>query len=351
MQYAGHLVRFDSSGMMVFCKVVFDVEKLRSDSPGLFWQIGSDGKRSFLIIAGSPANIINGFSNNVFGSLDVQYCAQVMIDYAMKCLDLQLPLDLRLWQCRRVDITANYYLPGSGSADLALSQLLFSDAARKRSSSPANGGKSVYWGGKSTRAKGKAYLKGEHAQYLLRCGKAFFSGGDNDISALHHVIRFEHTRGSAFFRDLESGKFLEEGSKFHCNSCFWVDFLSSKRCEILFLDYFSQLVSGVEVSGMNHDSIVSHIVQSVGCSQNVARSSFNMMRNIREDGFDVVKNYMPHASYYRYLKILRQAGFTESDIRSCKVIQFPKIKIDLRNPVRSWDELRSLHAQSLRRVA
>ena len=350
MQYAGRLVRIDSSGKVVYEKIVFDVEKLRSDSPGLFWQIASDGSRSLLVIAGSPANVINNFSNNVFGSCDVRYCSQVMIGYASRCLDIPLPLDLSMWECRRIDVTANYYLPGAGTADLAISQLLFSESARKRSSSPANGGKSVYWGGGSTRSKGKAYLKGEHARYLARYGKAFFSDS-NDLSALDHVIRFEHTRGSAFFRDLESGKFLSDESKFHCDSLEWHEFLSVERCEKLFLDYFSQLVSNVEVSDMKNSVIISLLMARTGCSESVARSSFNMLRNIREDGFDVVKNYMSHATFYRYMKILRDSGITESDIRSVKIIPVRKIKIDLLNPVRSWDELRAIHAESFRKVA
>lgn len=324
------VTRIRPDGSRVYAKYVLDVEKLRSDSGGLFWSLGCDGKQSYLVIAGSPASIMNDFRNNVFGSLDVVQCAKALILYASRSFDSNLPLDLDRWQCRRIDITGNYLLPDSESVELALSQLLVSNATRKRAASPSSGGNSVYWGGKSQRARGKAYWKGDHVRYLMRKGK--FSVPDGAQPLLDRILRLEHTRGSQFFR-------TKERNPYFC----WYEYLSPETCKTLFLDYFTPLFPGsLEVNDMNSQSLVSLIMKENSISEGRARAAYNTLRNMRSDGFDVVKSYMPRSTFGLHLKYLRKIGIADSDIQVAKIIPIRKIKIILAQPVSSWDELKKV---------
>lgn len=326
-----HLV-YDSKGKEVRSWISVDFEKLRSDSPGFYWSFVNDGNREYLSIGGSPASCLNDYKNNVFGILDVKECAHSMISCASDVFDYSLPHDLSLWQCRRIDITANYLLPDAESVQLALAQLLQSNAARKRASSSSLGGDSVYWGGSSTMSKGKAYWKGQHLRYLRRKFQVSLPL-ESDFLLMDRVLRLEHTRGSAFFRRMEH-KHLDYR---------WYEHLSFENCKKLFLDFFSPLVPGfVEVSDMNRIDIVSRLMKENDISETVAKSVFNTLRNIRADGFDVVKGYMPKNTFYRHLRFLRAIGITDSDMYMAKVIPLRKVKIVLAQPVTSWEELRKV---------
>lgn len=96
----GRIQCFDADGVLSWEKNTLDVDKLRSDTIGLVWQVQSDGKDEFLVVAGSPASLTNN-GLNVFGSLDIKRGAEVLIATARKALQLFLP-GVMSWQCRRV---------------------------------------------------------------------------------------------------------------------------------------------------------------------------------------------------------------------------------------------------------
>jgi len=87
--FAGHIVSCDSAGEVVWTKRTLDVDALRSDSPGLYWQLTGDGNSDVLVIGASPASLENGL--NVWGSLDINHCAKVLIDHASRCLQCLMP--------------------------------------------------------------------------------------------------------------------------------------------------------------------------------------------------------------------------------------------------------------------
>lgn len=147
----GHLVCSDASGEVKWVQRTLDIEALRSDSPGLYWQIKSDGKTDLLVIAASPASLEHGL--NVWGTLDIRHAAETLIVNASRCLQLLLP-GLDHWQARRLDVTANYALPDAASVKHALTQLLVTTGARRRPSSK-KGGDTVYWNFSSDLSKGK----------------------------------------------------------------------------------------------------------------------------------------------------------------------------------------------------
>ena len=188
----------DADGEVRWVKKNLDLDKLRSDSPGLFWMVQGDGEHDYLVAAGSPASLQHGV--NVFGSLDIQHCANVLRATAQKALGAILP-PLALWQCSRIDITGNYALPDHGSVKQALRALLNSDGVRRKASSNAKGGDSVYWAPTSDLSKGKAYHKGPHLRMLARRREDFpVTAEQLDLS--DRILRLEHTRGARWFRRL-----------------------------------------------------------------------------------------------------------------------------------------------------
>jgi II/X family phage/plasmid replication protein len=90
---------------------------------------------------------------------------------------------------------------------------------------------------------------------------------------------------------------------------------------------------------MNRETMVNAIRDANGITQGRAEAAFTTLRNIREDGFEVVKGYVPHRTFYRHLKYLRAAGVTDADMRTAKVLPFRPVRIVLAQPVGSWDDI------------
>jgi len=307
---------------MVWSKQVLDVDALRSDSSGLFWQLQSDGKRQYLVIGGSPASI--EFGVNVFGELDIQYCASVLIKEACRELSAILP-PFESWQCRRIDITGNYALPDAQSVKQALRQLSISEGGRRKASNDHRGGDSVYWNPSSDLTKGKAYHKGPQLRRLVRMGKLDL---DEEFLALaDRLLRFEHTRGARWFRRL-----AEQGL------C-WYD-LTCQQLIGFFMEFFGRLVDGVEVKDMERHELVQKIKEINGCTAAQAESAFATYRNIRADGFDVAKGFISARTWYRHMAMLRKVGISDADLVSGNVFQFRPVRVVLALPVSSWAELR-----------
>lgn len=313
----------NSDGEIVWSKRVLDVDALRSDSVGLFWQIQNDGKREYLVIGGSPASI--EFGTNVFGSCDIRRSFDVLRNAASRELAAILPPAPSVWQCRRIDITGNFCLPDSASVKQALRQLSVADGGRRKASNARSGGDSVYWNPTSDLVKGKAYHKGPQLRRLVRMGKVELSPDYLDLA--ERLLRFEHTRGARWFRRLaESGR----------------DWFSLSESDLIgfFMEFFGRFVGGVEVTDMERYQLVNLIRQSNDCTETQAESAFTTYRNIRADGFDVTKGYMASRTWYRHLKMLRAAGINDADLTSGNVLQFRQVRIVLAQAVGSWEELR-----------
>lgn len=312
----------DTSGELVWSKQSLDVDALRSDTPGLVWMVQSDGKNEYLAIGGSPASIEHGI--NVFGGCDIYRAANILVRHASVILKAVLPPVIK-WQCRRIDITGNFVLPDSASVKQALRQLCLADGGRRKATNDKRGGDSVYWNPTSDLAKGKAYHKGPHLAFLLRKGLIQIS--DDLLSLADRLLRLEHTRGARWFRRL-----AENGRN-------WWE-LTTQNLEDLFTEFFGRVVDGVEVREMERHELVARIVQCNGITEGRADAAFATYRNIRADGFEVTRDYMPRRTWYLHLKYLRAAGISDADLQQGNVVQFRPVRIVLATPVTSWDDIR-----------
>jgi II/X family phage/plasmid replication protein len=312
----------DSDGVILWRKRALDIDALRSDTVGLCWMVQSDGKQEYLSIGASPASLEYGL--NVFGSFDVRHCAGVLIQHARRALQAILP-GIEAWQCRRIDITGNYVLPDVVSVKQALRQLALADGARRRATTKSRGGDSVYWNSTSDFVKGKAYHKGPQLRVLYRKGR-LFNCTEGMIQMADRLLRLEHTRAARWFRELsKAGKD-------------WFD-LTSDDLEKLYYDFFGRIVGGVEVIDMARHELVKRIQDASGITEGRASAAFTTYRNIRQDGFDVVKDYMAKRTWYLHLKYLRMAGISDADLQMGNVVQFRPVRIILAQPVSSWEDI------------
>lgn len=319
----GRMQCFDPDGVLLWEKNVLDVDKLRSDTHGLVWCLQGDGKQQYLVIAGSPASLANR-GLNVFGNLDIRAGAETLLAVARRALRAILP-PLERWSCRRIDITGNYLLPDPESVKQALAMLLVSDGARRKATSAKNGGDTVMWNPKSDIAKGKAYHKGPQVRKLARVGK--LNCEESDLEILDRLLRLEHTKGSRWWR-----RFEERGGRW------WR--LTAYELWNEYREFFGRLVQGVEVREMDRITMIAKIMEANEISEGRAEAAFTTLRNIRDDGFDVVKGFMAKSTFALHLRYLRTAGVTDADMRTARVLPFRPIRIVLAAPVSGWDELR-----------
>lgn len=317
----GKIQCYDPDGALSWEKSSLDVDKLRSDTVGLMWQVQGDGKQQYLVIAGSPASIQHGV--NVFGSLDIRAGATVLLRLACRALRAVLP-PLEQWQCRRIDITGNYLLPDSDTVKQALRMLMVSDGSRRRAGSQAKGGDSVVWNPTSDLSKGKGYHKGPQMRFLVKKGKV--QASEEMLSAADRLLRLEHTKGSRWWR-----RFEETGGKW------WQ--LTAWELWQEFKGFFGRLVQGLEVKDMDRIETIKAIRDANDISLGMAESTFTTLRNIKEDGFDVVKGFMSERTFYRHLRYLRAAGITDADMTTAKILPFRPIRIVLAEPVGSWAQM------------
>lgn len=316
----------DSSGEIKWEKHGLDLDALRSDTQGLVWMMQGDGVRYYLVIGGSPASLEHGI--NVFGHLDIRRGAEQLIRAAQKALQAILPPPEK-WQCRRIDITGNYLLPDAESVKSALRMLLNTDASRRKASSAKRGGDTVMWNPTSDLSKGKAYHKGPQLSFLCRKHELEVTAEQMDMA--NRLLRLEHTRAARWFRRLE-----EAGQS-------WLD-LNPKALGALYGEFFGRLVEGVEVNEMNREQIVQLIMNANEITEGRAEAAFTTYRNIKADGFEVVKGYMHRSTFSRHLQYLRAAGITDANLYNANVIPLRPVRIVLAQPVASWDDCRRVAA-------
>lgn len=318
----GFVVCTDADGVEKWRKSKLDVDALRSDTRGLMWQVQGDGKETYLTIGGSPASLMRGV--NVFGSMDIQLCAETIIRTAQRALGAILPAADR-WQCRRIDITGNYDLRSAANVKQALRALLATDGVRRKATSHKRGGDSVYWSPTSDLTKGKAYHKGPQLERLWRQGEKKIS--EEMIQLANRLLRLELTHGARWFRRLE-----EKGLR-------WLDLTREKLGE-LHTEFFGRMVGEIEVREMEQESMEKKLAEANAISQGRARAAYSTWLRIKDRGFEVTRESMPRATFYLHLKYLRGAGVSDGELCAGNVVPLAKVRILLASPVSSWEQLR-----------
>lgn len=284
-------------------------ESLRSDTHRLTVYLGQDFE-----IAGSPARL--GKTNNVFGSGDINYCASTMIETVNTSLGFNLPNDIRLWRCTRVDVTHNFDMGGPVEVKQALSYLRHSESGRHQVRTKEE---SVYWSPNSKLRAGKAYHKGPHLRYQMLKGSG--SATSEELLLADRLLRLELVLRSQFWRE-------------RCIKP-WFDFTESEL-DVIHFEFFTYVAGNIEVEQV--DDMLEKFCE-VAPTPGYAHSAYRTWCLIKSIGVREAESSMRRSTWHKHKRIMLDAGLTWADLHAQK-IERPKRKLDLSKPIRSWEELR-----------
>lgn len=317
----GYTFCVDSDGNEKWRKHALDIDKLRSDSQGLYWSITADGQsQRYLTIGASPSSIENE-GLNVFGSVDIEHCATVLIEHAGRALKAILP-NWNNWQCRRLDITANYDMGNAAQVKQALRLLLATDAPRRRTNSDSKGGDTVYWNPTSDLQAAKAYHKGAHLRMMSRRGNILVD--DETLDLADNLLRLELKLGARWFRR------YEERDDWHTLTAY-------ELTEIHHKFFYSLIGGGVEVHDMG---TLLQELEKVCPTKGRALAAHRTWALVKTIGYTQTKESMPGRTFRLHCEYLRLAGLSSADLCAGVVIPFRRQSLVLREPVTSWTQIR-----------
>jgi II/X family phage/plasmid replication protein len=244
-----------------------------------------------------------------------------LIEHAGKALHSILP-NWSNWQCRRLDITANYDMGSSAQVKQALRLLLGTDAPRRRTNSDSKGGDTVYWNPSSDLQAGKAYHKGAHLRMMNRRGHLLVD--DETLDLADNLLRLELKLGSRWFRR------YEDKDDWHTLTTYELTEIHHK--------FFNALIgSGVEVADMG--TLLKEL-EKVCPTKGRALAAHRTWALIKTIGYTQTKNSMSSTTWYKHCEYLRLAGLSNADLSAGVVIPFRRQQLVLREPVLRWTEIR-----------
>lgn len=316
----GFVVSVNSEGVEQWRKNTLDLDKLRSDSDGLFWSLTGDADgRLHLSVGGSPSSIEHE-GMNVFGSLDMEHCASLLVRAASIALGAVLP-HWSKWQCRRMDVTANYDMGSSAQVKQALRLLLATDAPRRRTNSAKAGGDTVYWNSTSDLQAGKAYHKGAHLRMQHCKGRIFLS--EETLCLADNLLRLELKLGARWFRRLAGN---------------WQSLQPADLC-LVHQTFFKALIGSADVEVSDMGKLLEEL-EKVAPTPGRALAAHRTYALIKTVGYTQTKESMPGSTFRLHCKYLRAAGLSSADLCAGKVLELRKRSLVLEQPVLSWDEIK-----------
>ena len=321
-------LRFLQDRVQRFCPKTGEVrwetcpwDSVRSDSHSLAIKVGGDA----LWLQGSPARVC-GSGDAVFGegpsaSLDLPGCLSAMVAFASTHLGIWLPDHPEVWIVSRADITQNIMLDSLSDVRVALRYLRECEGGRYRVSQQA--GDTVYWSHRSRLRKGKAYAKGPHVEHMVK--QANYTGRvytEAELKASNKLLRLEETIGCQFFKS-------KSRDKIH-----WYQ-LTPKMLIEEWNSYFNRMIGNAE---MNTDTDIRLNLEAVAPTLGQARSAHACWLLIQHVGWEKARNTYPARSWYRHIKILRDAGIGDMDISAGRIVPFRQKIIEARH-VNTWRDL------------
>ncbi|TXT25140.1 MAG: Uncharacterized protein FD134_1216 [Gallionellaceae bacterium] len=306
-----------ADGEVKWIKNNLDLDKLRSDSQGLY----GDSRR-YLTVGASPASL--EFAGlNVFGSADIEYCAQVLIKHVACALSAVLP-SFERWQCRRIDVTCNYDMGNPAQVKQALRLLLGTDAPRRRTNSDRKGGDTVYWNPSSDLRAGKAYHKGAHLRRQVASG-AFECPGEF-IEKADNLLRLELKLGARWLRRLQDVKAWHQLTE--------MELVAEHR------DFFGALIGqGLEVKDMG---ALLQELEKICPTKGKALAAHRTWLLIRSVGYTQAKESMGKTAWYDHTKYLRAAGLSSAELCAGQIVELRTRRLIVAEPVSWWDDIKKV---------
>lgn len=313
-KFVGVMTITNGDDEVIRSKPVFDVDRVPSSATGLYWQISSDGKQKYLVVGASPASL--EFGNNVFGSDDINHCANILLRKASLALGIIVPPP-SAWQCRRIDVTHNYLMDSQAQVKQVLRELRQGDGVRQKASVPK--GDTVYWGQDSDMIGAKAYDKGTQIEAMLK-KKKFTELSLQQIDVSKKILRLELSLKRRWF-DRHTEHY----------STFTPDFLNVQHN-----NYFHQFIGKTEVTDMGH---LLELLTAVTPSHGQALAAHRTWALIKSIGYEQTQSSMPRSTFARHRKYLRDAGLSHADLQSATVLNFRRKTLEITMPIESWHDL------------
>jgi len=357
--FLGTQCTYNSKGELIREKFVFDIEKLRSDEIGLFWQVQHNGKEHYLLIAGSPASVELG--NNIFGSNDVMHCANVLHKQAQLGLSMILP-PVHTWQCMRLDFNYNYLLDSNAQVKQALRELKNGHGSRQKMT--GGHGDTLVIGASSNMISGIIYDKGTQVKQLVQ--KLFKQGKPIpyetwEIDIISRLLRFElrlkrqwfeklaHKKNYEHFlhNDLNVKQSLKNYRDYYENTQPWTELTEQDLIDKHYT-YFKPFTGGIGVTDM---STLLENLKQLGLSEGRARAAYQTWSLIKIMGYEQAKASLNANTFRIHKQHLLRAGLTQTDLQNSasdnadnKVSFFKRKNIELETPVTSWSQVLRLVA-------
>ncbi|MCF1183548.1 phage/plasmid replication protein, II/X family [Marichromatium gracile] len=303
-------------------------DSVRSDSHAVVCRVTGDG----LWVQGSPARVIGDgdtvFSSGASAAEDVAGCLDRMVAFLYDQLGAEIHGErpsLYAWQITRVDITRHLALDSLAEVRQLLSFLRNAEGGRYRVNQPD--GDTVYWNKTSRYKKAKAYAKGPHLRYASK--KAGYSGREyteTELMLADRLIRLELT---IFNRHWQKNLQIAH----------WQD-LTPDELDKAWASHFDQFI-GQTI--MNDEELKTRI-EAAAPTPGQAKAAYVCWYLIKSMGWEMAKENTARTTWYRNMKILRDAGLKVTDIGNGKVIPFRVQKVVAGQRIGSWGELRRLAA-------
>ena len=310
----------NSDGVEQWRKNSLDIDKLRSDSDGIFWSITCDGNSTRHLTIGASPSSLEHEGCNVFGSMDIEHCSKVLIKCAARALESVLPAWTN-WDCRRIDITANYDLGSFAQVKQGLRLLLGTDAPRRRTNSDRKGSDSVYWNPSSTLVMGKAYHKGAHLRMMQRKGNVLLS--EQTLLRADRLLRLELKLGSMHFRRLDGD---------------WKEVLTPEYLVKQHHEFFSKLFGNGDVEVSDMGTLLQQLEQ-VAPTMGMAKAAHGTWALIKTVGYTQTQSSITRAKFYKHTALLRLAGVSSADLCAGTIIPFRQRSLILEAPVSCWEDI------------
>ncbi len=292
-------------------------ESVRSDSHQIAVRVCPD----VLWVQGSPGRVV-GDGDAVFSEsvgLDLLGAVMAMISFVSTRLPCGMLPEARLWRVSKIDVTENYMMSSLADVRVALATLRGTEGGRYRVSQQA--GDTVYWSHRSRLRSGKAYAKGPHLRHLMR--KKGYTGrqySEIEIENADKLVRLELSLKSQWWRD-------------RVGVPWWK--LSKQRFIDEYEEFFGRMIGKGEIEMVSTDWVDKCI--EVAETEGRGRAAARTWAVIQSIGWQAARESMPKSTWYRHLKILRDAGLSDSDVSAGRVVGLRRI-VNMQ-AVTTWKDL------------
>lgn len=299
-------------------------ESVRSDSHQIAFRVGSDA----VWIQGSPARVC-GSGDAVFGegaaaAVDLGACVLRMAAFVATKFDVPLSNNVTDWTVTRIDITGNLILDDLAQVREALRVLRNCEGGRYRVSQQA--GDTVYWSHQSRLRSGKSYAKGPHIEYQIK--RLDYNGRKYTITELeniHRLLRLELRLGAQWIRERAG--------------CAWHQ-LTRDQLIREWREYFERMIGSADM--MTNDEMKERIIAAAK-TKGQGMAAYRLYLYIRSEGWEKARSEHSRATWFRYLKNLRDAGLGDADIAAGNIVPLRR-KILECQLVNCWGDIRNIAA-------